>query len=553
MPDHGHKSWGEGELRELLCLMMIGTCVWLLGTRLGFFTFLGEATRTYELQDLLMLSLCMSLGLVAASVRKSLKLRRAMRDRDGAEAQAESVARHDALTGLANRRLFRETLEARIQGGSDAAGVPRIAVMLIDLDRFKPVNDLHGHAAGDAALCVVADRLRLLRPAQGFLARLGGDEFALLVDPGDDLEVLARLAQGIIASISQPIAWEQGHLEIGATVGITTATEECRIAEALLHSADVAMDQGKRDGRATFRFFHLDMGHALKARARLEGELRVGIERGEIEPFYQPVVSLPGRDLIGFEVLARWNHPQHGILGPDAFITLAEETDQIAELTWGLMRKACADARQWPAHLQLAVNISPIQLRDPRLPERILAILTETGFAPYRLEIEITETALVNDLEAARTALTSLQAFGIRVALDDFGTGYSSLYHLRELRFDKLKIDRSYVEAMRLSSERAKLVDAIIALGSSLGLLTTAEGIETGSSVDWLAGQGCTYGQGYLFGKPQDKGITDELLVQWTDAAGRIVIAPSPMETTESRSGSNPILSAPPVPDHVAA
>jgi diguanylate cyclase (GGDEF)-like protein len=550
MPDQKNNSWGEGELRELLCLMMIGSCIWIVGTQLGFFTVLIDATRTHQLQDLLMLSLCMSLGVVVAAIRKSFKLRKAMQDRDGAEAHAEAVARHDAMTGLANRRLFGETLAARIRV---ATGLPRVAMMLIDLDRFKPVNDVHGHAAGDAVLCVIADRLRALAPPQSLVARLGGDEFALLLDTDSDPEALARLAQGIIASLSQPIAWTQSRLEIGATIGIATATEESRTAEALLHAADVAMYQGKRDGRGTYRFFHLDMGQALKARARLEGELRVGIEQGEIEPFYQPVVSLPGRDLIGFEVLARWNHPRLGVLTPADFISLAEETGLIADLTWSLMRRACRDARLWPAHLQLAINISPLQLRDPHLPEQILGILTETGFAPGRLEIEITETALVNDLEAARTALKSLQSFGVRIALDDFGTGYSSLYHLRELQFDKLKIDRSYVESMRLSSERAKLVDAIIALGSSLGLLTTAEGIESGTSVDWLAGQGCTYGQGYLFGRPMDKATTDGLLTQWSDDAGRIVIAPSLAETSEVTDCEHVALAPPPVMRQAAA
>jgi EAL domain-containing protein (putative c-di-GMP-specific phosphodiesterase class I) len=269
------------------------------------------------------------------------------------------------------------------------------------------------------------------------------------------------------------------------------------------------------------------MGQALKVRARREQELRAGILRGEIEPFYQPVVALPGRELIGFEVLARWRHPDQGLLGPGEFIQLAEETGMIADLSWSLMRQACNDARLWPAHLQLAVNISPLQLQDRQMPERVLAILTETGFAPSRLEIEITETALVQDLEAARIALRSLQNIGVRIALDDFGTGYSSLYHLRELKFDKLKIDRSYVASIPLGSERAKLVDAIIALGSSLGLVTTAEGIESASSVEWLAEQGCTYGQGFLFGRPMDKPATDLLLTEWSDVAGKLVLSGS--------------------------
>lgn len=534
MPKPKQPSWGEGELRELLSLMMIGSCFWIIGTQLGMFAVILDATRTHNLQDLLMLALCLSVGLLVAMVRKSFKLRRAMQERDRAEAEAESVARHDALTGLANRRRFRDTLDARLR---HAPGTATVAVLLVDLDRFKPVNDVHGHAAGDAVLCAAAERLRECVPADAVVARLDGDEFAILVDARSGPESLGRLAQAIIAALSRPVAWAQDRLEIGATVGVVVATAESRTAEALLHAADVAMCQGKREGRGVFRFFHPEMGEALRVRARLEAELRLGIGRGEIAPFYQPVVSLPDRSLIGFEVLARWHHPTQGLLVPDAFIPLAEATGLIDDLTWSLMRQACRDARSWPIHLQLAINISPLQLQDRWLPERILAILAETGFAPGRLEIEITETALVADLEAARTALKSLQDLGIRIALDDFGTGYSSLYYLRELQFDKLKIDRSYVTAIPEGTERAKLADAIIALSSSLGLLTTAEGIETASSVDWLAGQGCTYGQGYLFGKPMSKAVTDTRLVEWSDGSGNLVIAARASATAGGSDG----------------
>jgi diguanylate cyclase (GGDEF)-like protein len=522
-------SWAEGELRELLSLMMIGTCVWIAGTQLGAFNVLLDLVALHRLDDIVMLFFCMSVGVAVAGIRKSLKLRRVMQARDAAQSRAESVARHDAMTGLANRRLFKETLDERLSGSN---GIPPIAVLLIDLDRFKPVNDVHGHAAGDAVLCAVADRLRTLA-GRGTTARLGGDEFAVLFDYGGDPEGVGRLAQEIIAALSKPVEFGASRLEIGATVGIAVATPETATAETLLHAADVAMYQGKRDGRGNFRFFQLEMGQALKARARREQELKAGILRGEIEPFYQPVVALPGRELIGFEVLARWRHPDQGLLGPAEFIELAEETGMIADLSWSLMRQACNDARGWPAHLQLAVNISPLQLQDRQMPERVLAILTETGFAPSRLEIEITETALVNDLEAARIALKSLQNIGVRIALDDFGTGYSSLYHLRELQFDKLKIDRSYVSSIPRGSERAKLVDAIIALGSSLGLVTTAEGIENPSSVEWLAEQGCTYGQGFLFGQPMDKPATDVLLTQWLTVAGKLeLVDPDPQDAT---------------------
>ncbi|WP_430913673.1 putative bifunctional diguanylate cyclase/phosphodiesterase [Methylobacterium sp. sgz302541] len=502
-------SWGEGELYEALCLLLTGACCWIVGVHFEAFAGLNDAVRLYDLSDPLMLVALMGVALFAANTVKSVRLRHVMIERDAAAAQAAAVARHDALTGLANRRLFLERVEAacRVAGAE-----PKAAVLLVDLDRFKPVNDIYGHAAGNAVLCAVADRLLALLPHHGVAARLGGDEFALLVPLDGGSDGLARLAQAVMTSIAQPVLWSGNELKVGATVGIAVISTETGDAEFVLHAADLAMYQGKKDGRGTYRVFRSSMDLELKARARLESELRDAIESGEIEPFYQPVVAIPGRDLIGVEVLARWRHPERGLLSPAAFIPIAEETGMIAELSYRLLRRACLDARSWPAHLQIAVNIAPQQFLDPWLAERILSILTETGFPPNRLEVEITETALVNDLEATRITLTSLQNLGVRIALDDFGTGYSSLYHLRELKFDKLKIDRSYVDTISMSEERAKLVDAIIKLSSSLGLVTTAEGIETDASVDWLAGQGCDYGQGYLFGAPMPKEAMDALI-----------------------------------------
>ena len=272
------------------------------------------------------------------------------------------------------------------------------------------------------------------------------------------------------------------------------------------------MYHGKRDGRGTFRFFQAGMDLAQKVRAQLEAELRTAVANGEITPYYQPMVSLPSRELVGFEVLARWNHPTRGLVPPNNFIPIAEETGLIGNLFYSLLRSACMDAKRWPPHLQLAINISPRQLRDHQMPAQVLAILTETGFTPSRLETEVTESALINDLEAARSILTSLQNLGVRIALDDFGTGYSSLYHLKELKFNKLKIDRSYLTDLTQGSERAKLVDAIIQLGASLTLQTTAEGIETDTNLDWLSNQGCDFAQGYFFGCPMTKEAADMFL-----------------------------------------
>ncbi len=317
----------------------------------------------------------------------------------------------------------------------------------------------------------------------------------------------------MIAAIRRPIPWNQGQVDVGATIGIALATDGAAEPDALLHAADVAMYQAKREGRGAFCFFQAEMSLALKARAKLEAELRSAITGGEIVPFFQPIVALPGQELIGFEVLARWLHPRDGVIMPDQFIPVAEETGMIADLFYHLLREACSDASTWPSHLQLAVNISPQQVQDRWLPERVLQILGETGFPPNRLEVEVTESALINDLEAARAALTSLQNVGVKIALDDFGTGYSSLYHLRELRFNKIKIDRSYISSLKEGSERTKLVDAIIQLGSSLSLQTTAEGIETLLKPrDWLSDQGCNFGQGYLVGQAMPKAAADNFL-----------------------------------------
>lgn len=502
-------TWGQGELYELLVLMVVGACVWFIGVGQGVFDQVSGYIANHNLMNLVMLTCCLGVGAAVATVRKSILLRKAIVARMAAEALAETTARHDSLTGLPNRRLFHETLERAL---ARCTADESCAVLLIDLDRFKPVNDVHGHAAGNVVLCAVADRIRDLMPSGGVAARLGGDEFVALVPYRSDRDALVGLVQRIIAALREPIPWRHGQVDVDSTVGVAFATPGDCDPDALLHAADVAMYQGKREGRGTFRFFHTEMDIALRARARLESDLRAAITRGEIRPFYQPIVSLPGRDLVGFEVLARWDSPEHGSVPPDVFIPVADETGMIGDLSYGILRQACSDARSWPPNLQLAVNISAVQLRDPRLPAMLLAILTETGFPAGRLEAEVAETALLSDLEAARSALTSLQNLGVKIALDDFGAGYSSLRHLRELRFNKTKIDKSYVSNVEQNSERAKLADAIIQIGASLSLETTAEGIESDANLDWLSDQGCNFAQGYLFGSAMSKDDADSFI-----------------------------------------
>ena len=498
MGQASNAALNKGETYELACLLAIAACVWLIGETLGIFTTMQVAVVTNGLSSIVFLGFLMSFAVGASSVLKSVRLRREMRARESAEQNAILISRRDPLTGLPNRRMLIETIETATAG--NPLRTPS-AVLLIDLDRFKPVNDVYGHPAGDAILCEVAERIDALLPKDAIAARLGGDEFSVFL-PGEHRNAdLIRLTQQIITRLSDPMIWEHAKIDLGATIGIALYPEDGQDAEALLRAADIAMYRGKREGRNTFRFFERTMDEELKARVTLEIALRYAVQNGEIRPHYQPLVSLPSHRLLGFEVLARWYHPERGIIPPDVFIPLAEDTGVIGDLSYNLLRQACADARSWPTHLGLSLNISPCQFKDRLLAARILSILRETGFNPRRLEIEITESALTNDLDVTRAILGVLQGAGVSIALDDFGTGYSSLYHLRELKFDKIKIDRSFVQSLE-NDESAKIISAIIGLGQSLGILTTAEGIENATNSEWLAERGCTYGQGYLFGPP---------------------------------------------------
>ena len=513
MADTQDSSWSKGELYEALCLLGIAACLWLICDTLGIFPEMQLLVMRNGLWSLVFLGFLMSFAIAAASMVKSMRLRAEMRRRASAESMAQSIARRDVLTGLPNRRMLIETIEAATGGG----GRDHYAVFLIDLDRFKPVNDVYGHAAGDAVLAEVAERLTSLLPKDAIAARLGGDEFSIFMPHEGRGPELMRLAQQMISRLSDPIHWEHARVDVGATVGIAIFPQDGTDAEALLRSADIAMYRGKREGRNTYRFFEQAMDEDLKSRVSLELALRMAVQRGEIRPHYQPLVSLPSHKLLGFEVLARWYHPERGIIPPDVFIPIAEDTGVITDLCYNLLRQACQDARTWPSDIGLSLNISPCQFKDRLLAGRLLAILRESGFDPKRLEVEITESALTNDLDVARTTLSVLQSAGVSIALDDFGTGYSSLYHLRELKFDKIKIDRSFVQSLE-NEESAKIISAIIGLGNSLGILTTAEGIENAGNSEWLAERGCTFGQGYLFGAPVPASVASKFIESTTDA-----------------------------------
>ncbi len=330
---------------------------------------------------------------------------------------------------------------------------------------------------------------------------MGGDEFACLVRHRDTSGKPLEMAQSIIQAVAKPIQLPGGLAEVSASIGIVTANPECGSADEMLRAADFAMYRAKRDGRSNYSVFAPEMAAEMRRRAALELDIRAGLHRGEFTPFFQPIIALATGEVIGFEALARWRHPELGLISPDVFIPIAEDAGIIQELGFALMRRACCEARGWPPHLTLSVNISPLQLNDQWLAQRVLQVLCATGFSAGRLVVEITESRLVSDTQAARAVMLSLKSAGVQIALDDFGTGYASLKHLRELAFNRIKIDRSFTHNVH-ATENAQIIQAILNLSDGLGLPVTAEGLETEESAEMLARLGCEFGQGYLFSPP---------------------------------------------------
>jgi diguanylate cyclase (GGDEF)-like protein len=418
-------------------------------------------------------------------------------EREAAEARAQSLARHDPLTGLANRRHFLEELERRLAlvGQEETA----FALMFVDLDRFKPINDVHGHAIGDQLLQVIGTRLTSCIRDDSFAARLGGDEFAIVLEGPGGREGAASAARRILHELSAPILVNGLKLTVGASIGIALCPEDGRDAADLLQRGDAAMLRAKED-RGAYKFFDSSIDEELKSKAALETELRTAIPNGDIVPYFQPVVRVDTGELAGYEVLARWPHRTRGMISPVNFIPVAEEAGLVDAMFWALLAQACRKALEAPGEFVLAVNISPSQVRDQWFPEKVLRTLRETGFPAQRLEIEVTESAMIGDVARAKSSLMSLKNQGVRVALDDFGTGYSSLFLLRELPIDKLKIDRSFVARITTDRENATIVGALVGLGRALGLQVTAEGVEDEETAEALRAMGCEFAQGYLYG-----------------------------------------------------
>jgi diguanylate cyclase (GGDEF)-like protein len=464
----------------------------------GAFSSFSAAYPRWRLEEGATVLFFVGFAAMIIAFRRAADLRREIVRREEAERQANLLARHDSLTGLPNRRLLNDQLVAAIDHVRSAAG--ECAVFVVDLDHFKPVNDIHGHEIGDAVLIEAADRLKSAYDEGATIARLGGDEFVCVLSYPAGTDAPARIAANIIRALKEPFHIGGFRLEIGATVGIARCPQDATSADGLLRAADVAMYEAKRGGRGRYHFFHEQMDVRLRERAAIEADLRAALVNGEIEPYFQPVISLVEGRITGFEALARWHHPVRGLLAPDLFIPVAEDLGLIGEMSYGILRSGCLAAANWPPYTTLSINISPTQLKDPWLSARLLSILTECGFPPSRLIVEVTENAIIEDIALVSDVFSSLQNAGIRIALDDFGKGYSSLNHLRQLRFDHLKIDSSFVLSMEASESR-KIVSAIAGLGKALGMPVTAEGVETEASAETLRSLGCEQAQGYLFGR----------------------------------------------------
>ncbi|WP_423865772.1 putative bifunctional diguanylate cyclase/phosphodiesterase [Bradyrhizobium sp.] len=414
-------------------------------------------------------------------------------ERNVSAARIAFLANHDTLTGLPNRRMFTEGLDGAVSRG-------RYAVLCLDLDGFKPVNDIFGHAAGDKLLREVAARLkRHIRPGD-MLARLGGDEFAIILsrDASEAESIAARVTQ----AVSEPFDLDGTIVHIGASVGIAIAPDDAETADDVMRYADLALYRAKETGRGRFVRFDTAMNASLRARRALEQDLSVALLRSQLELYYQPRVHAETGEIASFEALIRWHHPTRGMVPPSEFIPLAEQSGAIVEIGQWVLKQACLEALRWPGDIGIAVNVSSIQIRKRLLFDQVLSALNETGLRASRLELEITETALLSDSVAALAVMRRVQAVGVRVAMDDFGTGYSSLSYLHSFPFDRIKIDQSFVRGLGRDRKALAIVRSVIGLCNSLDIGVTAEGVETRAQRQMLLAEGCGELQGHLFGTP---------------------------------------------------
>jgi diguanylate cyclase (GGDEF)-like protein len=458
---------------------------------------------------LLVNALLLNIALIIFGWRRYRELTREIEERRRAEARAQMLAATDPLTQCLNRRSMLEATE-ELRSRAAVRG-EAVAYCMMDLDNFKQINDMHGHPVGDAVLVMLCERVRGILPRDARLARLGGDEFAFVMPyPAGHADRVDDLVIRLFESLAQPFRLPTITVELTLSVGLSADHDADGTiglvvdAGTLMQRADMALYHAKKQGRNRYFWFESSMESEMRFRNQLETGIRRGLARGEFVPFYEQQVDVESGALVGFEMLARWRSPQLGVISPDIFVPIAEEIGLINEMSERLMEQAFADAREWDDSLTLSINISPVQLRDPWFAQRLLKKLVATGFPPQRLEIEITESCLHENIGLVRSMIMSLRNQGVQISLDDFGTGYSSLEQLRNLPFDRIKIDRSFVSELREPGSRSRIVEAIISLGRGLDLPLTAEGVEDEQILQALKSMGRLKAQGYLYGLPED-------------------------------------------------
>jgi diguanylate cyclase (GGDEF)-like protein len=432
-------------------------------------------------------------------IEANMRLRSEIVDREQSDARSQYLAYHDTLTALGNRLMFREQLDEALRASEQ--GGPPVAVLFIDLDGFKAVNDSLGHSVGDSLLKVIADRMRNAIEPSDRIARLGGDEFAILQSGVPQPASARRLAQTLVEIVARPCAVDGYDVNVGASIGVALG-EPGTTGDHLLKSADIAMYAAKGEGRGTFRVFDPQMESIMLARRSMERDLRNGFVKNGFRLLYQPLVNLQTNKVTAFEALMRWQHPARGSVSPSEFIPVAEDIGLIIQLGEWALRQACEEAVSWPAHVSVSVNLSPIQFLKGNLASVVMNALANSGLSPSRLELEITESVLLEKSERNIETLSQLRALGVRISIDDFGTGYSSISYLRNFRFDKLKIDKSFVKDVMTDEGSLAIVRAIAGLGISFGITTTAEGVETEEQMQRLNMEGCVEAQGFLFSAP---------------------------------------------------
>lgn len=480
-------------------------------------TVVGQVIISRTLRDALtataaIFAISATLAAAAFIVLRTLPLRllKAATDR------ASFLASHDPLTGLPNRSLFNEWLSRSVRDVDRSKG--NMAVLCLDLDHFKEVNDILGHAAGDELLRQVTARATAALRRNDILARLGGDEFAIIQQHFDQPTGATKLSQRLIADLSKPFDLDGNEVLIGVSIGIAVRDGKhpgsSDDGQTLLRQADLALYKAKMDGRGAFRFFEERMNDKLVSRKRMEADLRQAIFRNELKLHYQPQIELNTNRIKGVEALIRWYHNERGLIGPDEFIGLAEETGLIVSIGEWVIREACRQAKDWP-ELSFAVNVSPVQFRQGNLLETVRNALQDAGADPARLELEITEGVLLNNTDQTIDMLIALQAMGVRIAMDDFGTGYSSLSYLRRFPFDKIKIDKSFITDLGTSADADSIIEAVISLGASMGMTSNAEGVETADQVELLRQRGCNEVQGFFYSVPVPSESVGELMSDW--------------------------------------